>query len=245
MRQLESMVILGCSQRKVAEQNSIPAVARYNGPTFQVLRKHISANPARSPSIYILSGSFGLIPGAHPLPSYDHRLTSSDIPELRLKVEDQLRQALTEHRPERLFVSVGRLYWTLLEEPLLSASLLGSLTIAGGGIGGRASQLARWLRRSEEAEEPATINVTGEAVLLGTVVRMTADEVLLKAEAALPTADPKVTNRFETWFVKLGEKRVSPKWLASVLFNKPVDRFRSSDARRVLLRLGVAITYAD
>jgi hypothetical protein len=50
--------------------------------------------------------------------------------------------------------------------------------------------------------------------------------------------------RFETWYVPVGSERVASKWLVSLLFDKPVARFRTADARRVLSQLGVSTRYA-
>jgi hypothetical protein len=57
--------------------------------------------------------------------------------------------------------------------------------------------------------------------------------------------EPAAARRFETWYVAVGYERVAPKWLVSLLFDKPVSRFRTADARRVLQRLGVESQYAD
>jgi len=68
--------------------------------------------------------------------------------------------------------------------------------------------------------------------------------VLQRAEEEL-LSSPAAARRFETWYVAVGQERVAPKWLVSLLFNKPVSRFRTSDARGVLQRFGVETQYAD
>jgi len=79
---------------------------------------------------------------------------------------------------------------------------------------------------------------------LGTAVHFTRAEVLRRARREL-TRDPVGARRFETWYVPVGRHRVAPKWLVSLLFDKPVSRFRTADARRVLLQLGIETKYAD
>src|SRR5436305_9818413 len=110
-----SLVILGCSQRKKYTPQPIPAIDRYDGPVFRVLRKHAREVPETRPDAYILSGRFGLIPGESLIPSYDHLLSHADYAELSARVAEQLKNALDEIQPERMFISVGSRYWPLLE----------------------------------------------------------------------------------------------------------------------------------
>lgn len=240
-----SLVILGCSQRKKRTSRLIAAIDRYDGPAFRVLRKHAREAPETQLNTYILSGRFGLIPGEFLIPRYDRRLANTDHAALLVQVEKQLKLTLDKFQPERLFVSVGSKYWPLLEEPLSREVAPGKLIVATGGIGGRASQLAHWLRLDEAENGDATLKwAPGEAVLLGTTVRLSRAEVMCEARKALKS-DPAAARSFETWYVSVGRERVAPKWLVSVLFNKPVARFRTADARRVLRQLGVETRYVD
>jgi hypothetical protein len=239
-----SLAILGCSQRKTGTARPIPAIDRYDGPVFRVFRKHAREAPQTVADACVLSALFGLIPGNLLIPRYDHRITGTNNPVLRLRVKKQLKQALDEMQPERLFVSVGSGYWPLLEESLAQEVTPANLVVATGSIGGRASQLAHWLLSTEaKPAEPTAARIRGEAVLLGTTVRLSRAEVLRTARAAL-ASEPAAARRFETWYVALGCERVAPKWLVSILFDKPVARFRTADARRVLGQLGVDIEYA-
>jgi hypothetical protein len=240
-----SLVILGCSQRKKLTSRLLPAIDRYDGPVFRVLRKHAQEAPDKSPPACVLSGRFGLIPGQFPIPRYERLLKEEDWTELRTRVEEQLKRTLDEIQPEQLFVSLGHRYWTLIEEPLLREISPAKLVVAKGGIGGRASQLAHWLRRGESKTEGSTLaSARGEAVLLGTKICLTRDEVLSEARRALLTS-PAAAHRFETWYVAVGSERVAPKWLVSILFAKPVSQFRTGDARRVLSLLGVDCIHAS
>jgi hypothetical protein len=238
-----SLVILGCSQRKKQTSRLIAAIDRYDGPVFRVLRKHTLLAPEEPIHTHILSGRFGLIPGMLPIPRYNYRLRPSNLDSLRLLVVNQLKQTLDNLKPDRLFVSVGRQYWPLLEEPLSRDVSPGKVVVATGSIGGRASQLAHWLDIGKtEIGSTKSSSLAHEAVLLGTTVRLTSDEVLCEAQKALLSA-PVAARRFETWFVVVNNERVAAKWLVSVLFDKPVARFRTADARRVLSLLGVECKY--
>jgi uncharacterized protein DUF6884 len=240
-----SLIILGCSQRKKRTSRLIAAIDRYDGPVFRVLRKHALVAPETPLDTYILSARFGLIPGNFLIPRYNHQLAHSNRLALRSRVEKQLKQTLDDHQPERLFVSVGSKYWPLIEGPLSREVPSAKLVVATGSIGGRASQLAHWLRPSESEKNGSTLErAPGEAALLGTTVRLNRAEVLREARKAMLAA-PVAARRFETWYVAVGNERVAPKWLVSVLFDKPVARFRTGDARRILSLLGVDCIYAS
>jgi hypothetical protein len=240
-----SLAILGCSQRKSQTSRLVPAIDRYDGPAFRVFRKHANESPERSARASILSGRFGLVASDFLIPRYNCQLRTVDRKALRVQVEVQLRRTLDLLQPERVFVSVGRDYWPLIEDGLARQVASASLVVANGGVGGRASQLAHWLRTGAcKRDAVHSKNATGEAVLLGKTVRLSRDEILEQARLAL-LGNPNAARRFETWYVEVDSARVAPKWLASVLFGKPVARFRTADARRVLGLLGIDCLYAD
>jgi hypothetical protein len=238
-----SLVILGCGQRKRQTSHLLPAIDRYDGPVFRVLRKHAREVPENATGTCILSARFGLIPGTLPIPPYDHLLTHNDCSALRTRVDTQLKRTFQEIQPQRVFVSVGLRYWSLLEGPLTREVHRANLVVANGGIGGRASQLAHWLRPGQSCNDAISEIKCGEATLLGTTVRLSRAQVLRRAAEAL-LLSPVAARHFETWYVAVGHERVAPKWLVSLLFNKPVSRFRTADARRVLQQLGVETQYA-
>ena len=74
---LDRLLILGCSQKKRPDSGLLPALTRYDGPMFRVLRKFLRECPgeAQGLEIYILSAEFGLIPASQPIPNYDRRMT--------------------------------------------------------------------------------------------------------------------------------------------------------------------------
>lgn len=239
-----SLVILGCSQRKRQSSGLLPAIDRYDGPSFRVLRKRMREAPDNPPEACVLSGLFGLIQSDLLIPRYDQHLAYADQ-NFRKRVDKQLKRVLDDVQPDRLFVSVGSRYWPALAEPLDRELGTAKLSIANGAIGGRASQLSHWLRANDVPEiEARKYSRPGRATLLGTTVEISAAEIIRKARKAM-VCDQFAAHRFETWHVVLGHDWVAPKWLVSILFNKPVSRFRTADARRVLSILGVECLYAS
>lgn len=241
---MPSLIILGCSETKRLKSRLLPAIERYDGPVFRVLRRNLCNYIENAAQPWILSARFGLIPADLPIPWYDRSLRKADQQALKIRVAHQLDEVLDTVCPDRTFVSVGRSYWPLLEDTLEKRLDPAGISIALGGIGGRASQLSHWLNCGQDKviADPFPL-AGGHATLLGKTVTVTTDAVLKKAQEASLT-DYLKSRRFETWYVQVREERVAPKWLVSMLFDIPVARFRTADARRVLLELGVPCQYA-
>src|SRR5438105_664375 len=146
MTSATSLILLGCSERKRNSSRHLPALDRYDGPTFRVLRSHVNSSPKESISLCVLSAKWGLVDGFTLIPRYDRslsRMRESDRLALQLKVESQWRTILRSLPPlARAFVSVGREYWPMVETTVLPTLTGIQVDVASGGIGGRASRLA-------------------------------------------------------------------------------------------------------
>ncbi len=77
------LLIMACSQQKRSESHLLPALERYDGPPFRVLRRFLREHHSAPLDIHILSAKFGLIPGSQLIPNYDHRITPLRAQELR------------------------------------------------------------------------------------------------------------------------------------------------------------------
>ena len=141
------LLILACSATKRHDAGLLPALDRYDGPSYRTLRRFLADQPAQRNAldVLILSAESGLIGGTTPIPDYDRRMDPVRAAELRLSVVDVLAVHLDEQRYEATFVSLGRDYAPALEITDDVRPNLGVLTVASGGIGMRLGQLRRWL----------------------------------------------------------------------------------------------------
>ncbi len=71
------LLILACSGQKSPAPGLLPAWARYTGGAYRVLEGALAAAGGQIPGLTlgILSARYGLIPGDHPIPTYEQRLT--------------------------------------------------------------------------------------------------------------------------------------------------------------------------
>jgi hypothetical protein len=239
------LLMLSCSKRKRSEEGLLPAIERYDGPFFRVLRRYLrtcleeAPGSQEQPETYILSAEFGLIPANHPIPFYERRMTPERAEALRPSVLEKISQLLTQGQPvQEIFICLGRDYqhaldgWEAWRPPALA------LRNAHGSIGMRQAQLRDWLYGMPPP--PAPIRQRGTARIRGIEVNLSPVQVLEVARLTL-RKDGKNAASFHTWYVQVDSQRVAPKWLVSQLTGLPVNAFVTDEARRVLGQLGIEV----
>ncbi|MGE0131938.1 MAG: DUF6884 domain-containing protein [Blastocatellales bacterium] len=234
------LLVISCSRKKKTISGLLPALERYDGPTFQVVRKYIASCPAeaRKLDIHILSARFGLIPSNKPVICYDTRMTRQAAGIMNRQALSTLRKVLLRRDYKQLFVTVGRDYLAALDgyEAVIPKEV--ELTVAAGSSGRRQAELHDWLY-GEPPLEPA-VSLTGTVSIRGVTICLTPKEIVDIALKALAKGQGD-HNRYQSWFVRINRHQVAPKWLVSRLTGLPVSNFHSDEARRVLQQLGVKV----
>ncbi|MDE0554786.1 MAG: hypothetical protein OXI24_11250 [Candidatus Poribacteria bacterium] len=146
MNHKQRLLILSCSQRKRIAQASLPAIERYNGPLFFVLRRFLRECPhqAEQLEVCILSAAYGLIPGDFPTALYDQKMDASRVVELQQQINITFRDILQNNYASICFV-LGKAYMKGFESllDLIPSSM--ETIITRGTIGRRQAQLKNWL----------------------------------------------------------------------------------------------------
>jgi len=123
----------------------VPAIQRYDGVNYRVLRKAI--RESRCPcnlDILILSSKYGLISAATPIPTYDAVMTRRRALELRGAVSSAMEAWATDKSYSEVFVNAGRTYRLALDMALLECRTH-SVRIAEGGIGVKMAAMKAWM----------------------------------------------------------------------------------------------------
>jgi hypothetical protein len=236
------LLILSCSQRKRSDTHLLPAIERYNGPAFGVLRRFMRTQAAELLDTYILSAQFGLIPHNHPIPYYNLRLTRQRAEELQPDIIIQLACLLDTVSYRELCLCMGEDYLTTVAGYEALTNAKPSVTMIIGGRGKQLSALHSWLYGGPSVEQFAPIASTGRAHIRGIEIILTPAQILDIAQRSLTQGCGNPAS-FHAWYVPVGEQRVSPKWLVSQLTGLPVNKFHSDDARRVLWQLGIEVCF--
>ncbi len=239
------LLILSCSQRKSHKEGLLPAIERYDGPLFRVLRRYQKTQDTRNQEtelkldIYILSAEFGLISAKYLIPDYDCCMTRQRAQMIRPVVMDKLKNLLTGAcRFQELFICLGRDYRPALEgwEAFVRQDM--AVHVAWGTIGMRQSQLYEWLYGTPPSAY--TPSKSEKPSFHGMAVELCPQQIFEIARQGLRESSRMATFH-HMWYIPVDGQRVAPKWLVSRLTGLPVRSFRTEDARRLLAELGIEV----
>jgi hypothetical protein len=238
------LLILACSQRKCEAPELLPALERYDGPAFRVLRKFLRnfPNETHLVDIAVLSAEFGLFSAQQPIPNYDRRMTFQRANQLQTQVLSTLKNILAVGNIRQLFISMPKAYLSALAgyEHIIADGI--NVTISNGTQGRKLTELCSWLYNDHLTMLPpiSTITPRGNARLRGVEIAFTAEQILDIARQALAAGRGK-PDAYQSWYVEVDGRRVAPKWLVSMVTGMPVSTFVTDEARRVLEHIGVFV----
>jgi len=231
---------MACSNRKQQVTKKLPAIERYNGPTFQVLHKFMAENPEQTENlaVYILSARFGLIPQYQLIPVYDLVMTPCLAVKLNAKTLTELGRIFANQRYDELFICAGKTYLLTMNgyDSLIPSNT--KVTIAKGSLGRKQFLLRDWLYGVYQEEK--IIEPLGSANIRGIKIAFSPEEIIEIANLAISEKKGEAF-RYQSWYVSINGYRVAPKWLISQLTGLPVSQFHSEEARRVLQQLGIKV----
>ena len=129
------LLLISCSARKISTPETLPALDRYDGPTYRTLRKaRYEGYIPEHLDVLIISAKHGLIPCQHPVDDYDQVMTPERAEELRPEIQQKLEGLIATKKGgyNQVFINLGKTYMQTLEG--FHWELLSTLE-ASGGIG--------------------------------------------------------------------------------------------------------------
>lgn len=240
---MRRLLLLACSERKRPDPGRIPAIERYDGPAYRVLRRYMRTEPREVLDVYILSAQFGLIRGDEPIQAYNRRMTPQRARELRGTTAANLQKLDLGRRYQHVFLHAGAMYREIFSSLDLNGLPQERLMASTGGQGVQLTHLKSWLYQGSEAlysPEPSDSyeTVPVQFRLKGTGYKISQAEAIAVARSAMKNGFLKGL-RATAWYVLVDDQRIPPKWLVSQLTGVPVSDFHSMEARRVLAQLGL------
>ena len=240
----QRLLLLSCSQSKCDVSGLIPALERYNGPPFRLLRKYLASSSLDKPApdIYIVSAKFGLISATQLIPNYDQRMTKQRACQINLSLLDQLQKLPYRNSYREIFINVGSDYRLALDGHTRFIASEAKVIDSTGSSGRRLTNLHDWLygNCSESILCPRIATNQGEAYIRGIKIKLTPDEVLDVARHLLIDHGLNSAN-FQSWYILVDGQQISIKWLVGQLTGLAVSQFHSGEAKRVLQQLGLKI----
>ena len=149
-----NLLIISCSERKIDLPGLLPAIDRYDGPTYRCLRKFrdtvIFPNNHGFPynlRILILSAKHGLIFPETCIDPYDFKMTLERARGMAVEVQCDLIRCLEFYDiaysgTGEVFINLGKTYRRTLEG--FGWGTISTME-ASGGIGQKTQQMKAWL----------------------------------------------------------------------------------------------------
>lgn len=238
------LLILSCAKAKRDDPELLPAIERYDGPAFRLLRRFLRSAPWQSLDVYVLSAQLGLIASSEPIPNYDRLMTQERARELQPGVTAALEAITHAGAYQEMLVWTGTGYAVALEG--YAGLMPEGLTIrsAEGAIGKKLAILYDWLYGAPpDKPEAARAKGQSQVSLRGVVVKATREQALAVARQALVAGEAEA-QRYHAWYVSVDGGRVAPKWLIGQLTGLPPGGFATTEARRVLAQLEIEVRRA-
>ncbi len=143
--QARYLLIIACSQRKRLDDGLLPAIARYDGGQYRVLRKakrdgHWSNNL----DVLILSAKYGLIEADMLIANYEQRMNRKRASQLKSQVEQNLQAYAQKAFYKEVYVDLGKDYLPATEG-FTKFFANSEIIFACGRIGERQGKLKNWL----------------------------------------------------------------------------------------------------
>lgn len=140
------LLLIACSNRKLHTKRLLPAIERYDGGTYRIIRKAKREGYfPKDVNVKILSAKFGLIDLLKPIPYYDQKMNRDRAKELSPLVMRQLKDLVMRERYDEIFVNMGREYLLAIDRLPNVADASTIFRYAKGGIGEKGKAMKEWL----------------------------------------------------------------------------------------------------
>ena len=161
----ERLLILSCSATKRANIKPLPALVRYDGPAFQIVRKwqaeRIAAGDERAvemTQIYILSARHHLLRADHPIVDYDQPINATAAQHIRSRcrvIMERWESIGGLGNLNSVMICIAANYEQAFPLKTLPATIRSTARIetATGKVGEKNAQLKAWLNAYTPTED--------------------------------------------------------------------------------------------
>lgn len=141
------LLVTSCSSRKRLASVPLPAIERYDGGTYRVIRKLMREGQWPGDiDVLIISAKFGLLDSSDLIPNYDLRMTNALAAAMNPDLLNRLRQRLDDAPPIDAYLDLSAQYLRAVRGIDVLFSHRGiPLHKASGRIGERLRLLKAWV----------------------------------------------------------------------------------------------------
>ena len=143
-----AIIVAASQRRKQDPKNPIPAIDRFNGVYFRILRKYLREGKLPNTDILIVSQDFGLLKAQDKIPYREPAETLSLDKEtterLRKSNLESLENIFGAREYTEVYVNVGKVFSKLIEgfQSLTTAKIIYA---AGPGLGPKAQHMKEYI----------------------------------------------------------------------------------------------------
>jgi hypothetical protein len=138
------VLLISCSHTKTQDDDLVPAIDRYDGPAFRVLRRYLRETRDPKLRVFVLSAEFGLISCRKSIPYYNRRMTRDRAFDLRKRCSAKLEKTVRRRPFKELFICASTVYQEALDRSIIERHL--PIRYAASGQGRKLASLHNWLR---------------------------------------------------------------------------------------------------
>jgi len=144
---MSRLLVLSSSQRRSTRPEAIPAIDRYEGVYFRIVKKYLREGILRNTDVLVVSEKFGILRADDKVPYHEPfrgYLPQKDLEERRKTNLDKLRAILAQKSYSEIFVACGKDFQKLIDgfQKLTPAKIV---FCRGSGLGPKAQELKRWI----------------------------------------------------------------------------------------------------
>ncbi len=142
-------IIVGCSKIKRRDRKLIPAIERYDGSVYKILRNYLGNGGSQNKlDILIISAKYGLIKDSSKISYYNQIMNKKRAKELNVNLVKELNEYLTANKYPEIFINLGEMYLSAIEGFRVPHTQT-KITYAEGRIGERLAEMKNWLYQKQ------------------------------------------------------------------------------------------------
>lgn len=141
------LILLSASRRRSSNLEPLPAIERYQGVYFRVLKKYLREGRLKDTDILIVSEKFGVLRPKDLVPyhkPFEGKLGKEEVQKARQANLTKLAETLSEKQYSEIFVVCGREFQKLIDsfQNLTNTKVV---FCEGAGLGPKAQNLKKWI----------------------------------------------------------------------------------------------------
>lgn len=142
------LMVISCSSKKSGDPGMVPAIERYQGTTYQVIKKaRREGYWPQDIHLFIVSAKYGLISEHVLIEAYDLKMTEVRAGELQTQVGSAIDALFRATMYDQIFINTGSVYSQCLTASLELQKAYADRRVieAHGQIGERLKQTKAWI----------------------------------------------------------------------------------------------------